>query len=63
MDARYGRTLYIESHAHDEQRAAVNDIANDLMGLRNSEQFYPCQSMAHNATLVNGCTTKLSQWL
>ncbi len=50
MDARFGRTLYIDSHANEAQRAALNDIATDLMGLKSTDKFYPGQSMAHIAT-------------
>jgi len=50
MDARYGRTLYIDQRADGAQRAALNDIAVDLMGLKDTAQFYPGQSMAHIAT-------------
>jgi hypothetical protein len=50
VDARYGRTLYIDQRANQAQRAALNDIAMDMLGLRDNTQFYPGQSMAHIAT-------------
>ena len=50
VDARYGRTLYIDQRANDAQRAALSDIAVELMGLKDNAQFYPGQSMAHIAT-------------
>lgn len=50
MDARYGRTLYIDEHASDAQRAALASIAEPLLGLKDSSRFYPGQSMAHIGT-------------
>jgi hypothetical protein len=50
MDARYGRTVYIDNRANENQRAALNDIAAGLMGLKSTARFYPGQSMAHIAT-------------
>ncbi|MBZ5526068.1 MAG: DUF1326 domain-containing protein, partial [Acidobacteriia bacterium] len=50
MDARYGRMLYIDERANEAQRAALAQIAEPLLGLKDPVRFYPGQSMAHIGT-------------
>ena len=59
VDARYGRTVYIDSQANAEQRAALLTIADSVLGLKNSVQFYSGQSMTHIATKY---TDILQEW-
>ena len=59
VDARYGRTVYIDSQANAEQRAALLTIADSVLGLKDSVQFYSGQSMTHIATKY---TDILQEW-
>jgi len=50
VDARFGRTVYIDQDANPAQRAALLSIAVSVLGLKSSDRFYEGQSMSHIAT-------------
>lgn len=52
VDARYGRTVYLDERADSAQRQALNDIAAAVLGLHDATPFYAGQSMAHLATRI-----------
>jgi hypothetical protein len=52
VDARYGRTVYLDERADVAQRQALNDIAEAVLGLKDSAPFYAGQSMTHVGTRV-----------
>jgi hypothetical protein len=59
VDARHGRTVYIDQQANVVQRAALLSIAESVLGLKDDTRFFRGQSMAHIATKY---TDILQEW-
>jgi len=49
-DAKHGRTVYIDRSATPEQRAALLQIGEQVLGLKTAEPFYSEQAMDHLGT-------------
>jgi len=52
VDARYGRTVYLDQQARPDQREALMAVAEKLLALKDLAPFYSGQSMTHIATRV-----------